>query len=54
MPAAERRARLTRLREKIEAWTAEHWLSAQLEALNLKRSADAGETALPVLERHAA
>jgi len=54
MPPAERRARLTHLREKIEAWTAEHWLSAQLEALNLKRSAGARETELPVLERHAA
>ena len=37
MPTAERRARLARLREKIEAWTADHWLSAQLDALNLKR-----------------
>jgi trehalose 6-phosphate synthase len=43
MPAAERRARLARLREKIEAWTADHWLSAQLEALGLKRAVGAQE-----------
>jgi len=37
MPAAERQARIERLRSKIESWTAQHWLSAQLEALNIER-----------------
>jgi uncharacterized NAD(P)/FAD-binding protein YdhS/trehalose-6-phosphate synthase len=36
MPTAEREARLTRLRAKIESWTAAHWLSSQLEALNVR------------------
>jgi trehalose 6-phosphate synthase len=36
MPWVERQARLARLRSRINSWTAAHWLSAQLEALNLK------------------
>jgi trehalose 6-phosphate synthase len=40
MPMAEREARLIRLRAKSESWTAEHWLAAQLEALNISRSGD--------------
>jgi trehalose 6-phosphate synthase len=35
MAPAEREARLTQLRSKIESWTAHDWLSAQLEALNI-------------------
>ena len=40
MPTAEREARLARLRVHAESWTAGHWLSAQLDALNLSRGAD--------------
>ncbi len=39
MPAAERLARLDRLRAQVESWTAAHWLSAQLEALGIRQSA---------------
>jgi trehalose 6-phosphate synthase len=35
MPAAERTARLDRFRARIEAWTAEDWLAAQLADLGL-------------------
>jgi trehalose 6-phosphate synthase len=38
MPMAEREARLLQLRSKIESWTSQHWLSAQLQALNLENS----------------
>jgi len=38
MPMAEREARLVRLRSQAESWTAGHWLSAQLEALNISRA----------------
>ena len=37
MPVAERRARLQQLRSKIELWTAQHWLAAQLQALNIEQ-----------------
>jgi uncharacterized NAD(P)/FAD-binding protein YdhS/trehalose-6-phosphate synthase len=37
MPMAEREARLARLREKIESWTAAHWLAAQLDALKVQK-----------------
>jgi trehalose 6-phosphate synthase len=37
MPMAEREARLVRLRRQAESWTARHWLSAQLDALNISR-----------------
>ena len=35
MPRAERSARLARFRDRVTAWTAEHWLSAQLDDLGL-------------------
>ncbi len=35
MPRIEREARLTQLRSKVNSWTAAHWLSAQLEALDI-------------------
>ena len=35
MPVAERAARLERLRQRVHEWTAERWLSAQLEALGV-------------------
>jgi trehalose-6-phosphate synthase len=41
MPMAEREARLARLRGQAESWTAGHWLSAQLEALNISRVSEA-------------
>ncbi len=36
MPRIEREARLAQLRLKVNSWTAAHWLSAQLEALNIE------------------
>jgi trehalose 6-phosphate synthase len=36
MPRAEREARLLRIRERIETWTAADWLSAQLNALSIR------------------
>jgi len=44
MPMAEREARLVRLRRQAESWTAEHWLAAQLEALNISPSQSDDET----------
>jgi uncharacterized NAD(P)/FAD-binding protein YdhS/trehalose-6-phosphate synthase len=41
MPMAEREARLVRLRRQAESWTAGNWLSAQLEALNISKAAEA-------------
>ncbi|PWU15414.1 MAG: hypothetical protein C5B50_15505 [Verrucomicrobia bacterium] len=38
MPTPEREARLLRLRGQAESWTAEKWLAAQIEALNLSLS----------------
>ena len=35
MPPAERSARLARFRERVTAWTAERWLSAQLDDLGI-------------------
>jgi trehalose 6-phosphate synthase len=35
MPSAERSARLARFRNRVTAWTAEHWLSAQLDDLGI-------------------
>jgi trehalose 6-phosphate synthase len=35
MPRAERAGRLTRFRDRVTAWTAEHWLSAQLDDLGI-------------------
>ena len=45
MPIAERQARLLQLRSKIESWTAQHWLRAQLEALNIHELEQPRETA---------
>jgi uncharacterized NAD(P)/FAD-binding protein YdhS/trehalose-6-phosphate synthase len=42
MPMAEREARLVRLRAQAGSWTAAHWLSAQLEALNIFRTPEDG------------
>jgi trehalose-6-phosphate synthase len=36
MSMSEREARLVRLRQQAEAWTAGHWLDAQLKALNIQ------------------
>jgi trehalose 6-phosphate synthase len=35
MPVAERQARLARLRESVDSWSAAHWLEAQLTELGL-------------------
>lgn len=36
MPRIEREARLAQLRSKVNSWTAAHWLSAQLAALDVE------------------
>jgi trehalose-6-phosphate synthase len=35
MPLSERSALLARFRHRVTAWTAEHWLSAQLGDLRI-------------------
>jgi hypothetical protein len=48
MPAAERRARLKRLRQQIHSWTAADWLAAQLRELNIDGGAPAESEIQPV------
>jgi trehalose-6-phosphate synthase/uncharacterized NAD(P)/FAD-binding protein YdhS len=42
MPSAERRARLRRLRQHVDSWTAADWLSAQLQELNIDAASAPG------------
>jgi len=46
MPRIEREARLAQLRSKVNSWTASHWLSAQLEAMNIENRSNVYPRAL--------